>query len=450
MSWISLPHFESNSWPGVKSALLDVATDSSSYSKQYSSIFPNYDLPDDDISLLEFLAARALEIEELFPSNSSLMSLHTGFTGEVILSQRKILCLLSNAFFDTFPPCSFDGQHFSFKGWIYKRECIACFMIYVRECHSRMEKSRHWTGTMVSVSRRATTFTPDVFADCTRDLSYVSVASCPESAIEGSVDCFHADFANAHVGGSVLYGSFAQEEIRFLIAPECLLSVLLCERMEDTESILIRGAEQFSAYSGFGSSFHCTGPYLGPRTAQDQAGFLSTFVVAMDASPHIDDADSQYDAVEWHREIVKVCVHACVCVTALLAMAMEYGVVIVVLLQCVAALDVWPCEQLEMTARRIGHVFYRAFATGNWGCGTFGGDPQFKFLLQWLAASFVGRDLVYFPFGDERMDELGAITSAISQRQTRRDKRLMVAMEVGERDEGLVVYRYAIALCTNG
>nr|PIM05478.1 poly(ADP-ribose) glycohydrolase [Toxoplasma gondii COUG] len=37
----------------------------------------------------------------------------------------------------------------------------------------------------------------------------------------------------------------------------------------------------------------------------------------------------------------------------------------------------------------------RPFATGNWGCGVFKGDPQLKFLLQWLAASLVGRRLIY-------------------------------------------------------
>ncbi|RWW22543.1 hypothetical protein GW17_00013255, partial [Ensete ventricosum] len=26
-------------------------------------------------------------------------------------------------------------------------------------------------------------------------------------------------------------------------------------------------------------------------------------------------------------------------------------------------------------------------ATGNWGCGAFGGDPEIKSIIQWLAAS---------------------------------------------------------------
>lgn len=28
-------------------------------------------------------------------------------------------------------------------------------------------------------------------------------------------------------------------------------------------------------------------------------------------------------------------------------------------------------------------------ATGNWGCGVFGGDPELKATIQWLAASQV-------------------------------------------------------------
>ena len=41
-----------------------------------------------------------------------------------------------------------------------------------------------------------------------------------------------------------------------------------------------------------------------------------------------------------------------------------------------------------------------AIATGNWGCGAFGGDPQLKSIIQLLAAGEIGRDLAYFTFGD--------------------------------------------------
>lgn len=38
--------------------------------------------------------------------------------------------------------------------------------------------------------------------------------------------------------------------------------------------------------------------------------------------------------------------------------------------------------------------------TGNWGCGVFKGDLKLKFLIQWIAASLVGKKLIYCPYGD--------------------------------------------------
>ena len=50
---------------------------------------------------------------------------------------------------------------------------------------------------------------------------------------------------------------------------------------------------------------------------------------------------------------------------------------------------------LAATARHGGASFAvslpSAVATGNWGCGVFGGNVQLKSLLQLLAASKVGR-----------------------------------------------------------
>jgi hypothetical protein len=46
-------------------------------------------------------------------------------------------------------------------------------------------------------------------------------------------------------------------------------------------------------------------------------------------------------------------------------------------------------------------------ATGNWGCGVFGGNLELKSLLQWLAASQAGRPyMLYFSFQDPRAKRL--------------------------------------------
>lgn len=40
----------------------------------------------------------------------------------------------------------------------------------------------------------------------------------------------------------------------------------------------------------------------------------------------------------------------------------------------------------------------KQIVTGNWGCGCFNGSPELKFIIQWLAASQSGREMVYTTF----------------------------------------------------
>ena len=41
----------------------------------------------------------------------------------------------------------------------------------------------------------------------------------------------------------------------FVIKPECLVSILICEKMKDNESILITNAVQYSKYKGYSDTF---------------------------------------------------------------------------------------------------------------------------------------------------------------------------------------------------
>lgn len=44
-------------------------------------------------------------------------------------------------------------------------------------------------------------------------------------------------------------------------------------------------------------------------------------------------------------------------------------------------------------------------ATGNWGCGVFGGNLELKSVIQLMACSVAGRDCTYFTFGDQAYSE---------------------------------------------
>jgi hypothetical protein len=85
------------------------------------------------------------------------------------------------------------------------------------------------------------------------------------------------DFANRHLGGGVLHTGCIQEEIRFVINPECLAALLFSEVMEDSECIVIIGAERFSNYTGYSSSFEWSSDHK-DDTPKDNKGRIATAV----------------------------------------------------------------------------------------------------------------------------------------------------------------------------
>lgn len=53
-----------------------------------------------------------------------------------------------------------------------------------------------------------------------------------------------------------------QEEIRFALCPEMLISLLICEMMTDNECIFLIGCEQYSTYKGYSSTFQFAGDFI--------------------------------------------------------------------------------------------------------------------------------------------------------------------------------------------
>jgi hypothetical protein len=88
-----------------------------------------------------------------------------------------------------------------------------------------------------------------------------------------------ADFANKYIGGGALSGGCVQEEIRFAISPECLVSLLFNEVMGDRDAIVIRGAEQFSEYEGYGRRLRFGGNYI-DRNVVDEDNVLKITIVS--------------------------------------------------------------------------------------------------------------------------------------------------------------------------
>jgi poly(ADP-ribose) glycohydrolase len=104
-----------------------------------------------------------------------------------------------------------------------------------------------------------------------------------EGTIEACRGALQVDFANKHLGGGVLRGGCAQEEIRFgICSPECIAGLLFCEDMEPNEAIAIDGAEQFSTYTGYGRSVKWAGDFR-DTTERDADGSVRVTIIAIDA-----------------------------------------------------------------------------------------------------------------------------------------------------------------------
>uniref|UniRef100_A0A3Q2TU85 poly(ADP-ribose) glycohydrolase n=1 Tax=Fundulus heteroclitus TaxID=8078 RepID=A0A3Q2TU85_FUNHE len=265
--------------------------------------------------------------------------LKSGMHHSLTLSQEQIACLLANAFFCTFPRrnsrrseyCNYPEINF----YSLLTEAIKRIFAFI-------------FGQIFS------------FAVCLPKL---------HRSLEGSLSCGlrfilpPVDFANRFVGGGVTGHGLVQEEIRFLINPELIVSRLFTEALEHNECLIVTGTEQYSKYSGYAESYKWQESFK-DETPRDDWQRRCTEIVAI-------------DAVKYRH-----------------------------------FLEQFLPEKITRELNKAYCGFYRsninvkhlpAVATGNWGCGAFGGDTRLKALIQLMAAAQAGRDVAYFTFGDAQL-----------------------------------------------
>ncbi|CAI5709841.1 unnamed protein product [Hyaloperonospora brassicae] len=173
------------------------------------------------------------------------------------------------------------------------------------------------------------------------------------------------DFANKFAGGGVLTSGCVQEEIRFLLSPELLVSCLVFAKLEAHEAFVVHGSERYSVHQGYGASFVYHGNFedtTGLQAMADGCLRRECVIAGMDATDYGSaQTERQYTRGHIWRDLVK----------AYAGFAYR---------EASDDEHKWPV------------------ASGNWGCGVFKGDRELKFLIQWLAASLHRRELVYVLF----------------------------------------------------
>ncbi|KAF9581542.1 hypothetical protein BGW38_001407 [Lunasporangiospora selenospora] len=216
-----------------------------------------------------------------------------------------------------------------------------------------------------------------------------------EEAPQGALQL---DFANRNIGGGSLDRGAVQEEIRFMICPELIVSRLISERMQPNEAILIKGAERYSNYIGYSKTFEWYSDHQ-DTTPRDKLGRRMTEICAIDATPFKSRLSrlDQFERYAILREINK----ALAGYRPSPIQTSEWG------LASEPILESHKSTQKTATLPALT----RPIATGNWGCGAFGGHLQLKFVIQWLAASMSrsfepvgtqtrpGDELLYYTFG---------------------------------------------------
>ncbi|KAK3580069.1 hypothetical protein CHS0354_001021, partial [Potamilus streckersoni] len=291
--------------------------------------------------------------------------LKKGQSKSVTFSQQQIACLLANAFFCTFPqrnakqrfsefPSINFSSLFTGKPDSVKMEKLRCILHYfTRVC----EKTPCGTVTITRMHKSES----HNWDEMNTHLLGLHVSS--EGTIEDDGEgMLQVDFANKFLGGGVLSHGCVQEEIRFLICPEMIISRLITEELAPNEALVMRGCERFSDYDGYSSTFKWKGSYT-DKTSRDQWGRIYCEVVAIDALV-FRNYKSQFNHDFVLRELSKAY-----------------------------------CGFF----RRLPQEHLPAVCTGNWGCGAFGGDCRLKALIQLMAAAHARRDVCYFTYDDEKL-----------------------------------------------
>uniref|UniRef100_A0A8D2ZLQ1 poly(ADP-ribose) glycohydrolase n=1 Tax=Scophthalmus maximus TaxID=52904 RepID=A0A8D2ZLQ1_SCOMX len=310
--------------------------------------------------------------------------LKRGMDHSITMSQEQVACLLANAVFCTFP------RRNSRRNEYYNYPDINFVRLFEGSSSKKIEKLKTLMCYFKSVTEQKpsglVTFTrqslnkPPTWKRCCKYHTMIKLHITFEGTIEDDgYGMLQVDFANQFVGGGVTSSGLVQEEIRFLINPELIASRLFTEALDHNECLIITGTQQYSKYTGYAQTYQWGGSHQ-DTTPRDGWQRRCTEIVAIDAL-RFSNFLEQFHPDKINRELNKA--------------FCGFG-------------------RPEEESRNLAAV-----ATGNWGCGAFGGDTRLKALLQMLAAAEAGRDVAYFTFGDNQlMTDVHNMHSFLTQRNT--------------------------------
>lgn len=318
---------------------------------------------------LPFIANLALEMPQLFPEPMFLLLQNQ--SREIQLNKRQVACFIVHMFFGTFSKIeenenTHDLVNFQF---ILENDYPITLqkLFFIFNYFSRLESNQidfSLTVSYIRIMNKEKSF--ENWLGSEANLLEVKVFD------EGGIDDFYensiqVDFANKYIGGGSLYTGCVQEEIRFIISPECLPSMVMFESLKKNEAAYIIGAEQFSKYKGYAWDLEFAGDFHDKKPSVDSEKRMDVNILALDAIffKGVGVKSEQYSEANLLRELNK------------------------------AFIGFRGDEKLLKFDKHKKWI-----ATGRWGCGAFNGISQLKFMIQWIAAAESGKNMMFYRKGD--------------------------------------------------
>ena len=310
-----------------------------------------------------------LDSEKILKDEIKILT--TKATDKLILNRKKVALIFTLGFFEIF---MFDevrmkvNLRYSFhdilkSGRGSDLSKARCFLNYLTVIGRWLEENNPLLDENVTFIRENKEFDINNF-DSNQQLCEIQIIE--KGSLFDSEASFQVDFANQYSGGGVLSGGCVQEEILFTVNPEAIVSIFFMQRMDDNDAIRIDNLIQYSNYSGYARSFKFEND-----ATKDITKIKKHNIIAIDAVCTYSSGGVDKDSVE--RDLIKAYV--------------GFNLI-----------NFDDEKVITMT---------KTIATGNWGCGAFGGDFELKFLQQWIVASYAGVEkLYYYMFDKKKMDDV--------------------------------------------
>jgi len=377
-------------------------------SHNYEEIFPK-------------LAQLVLESPKLFNPNP-ITILKQGSRDSVILSEKQCACLLAHMFFcltirqnnvklskltNFFPLLTCNPLQakklFSSKNQkkeetkndenkkrltSQKKEKLKGLFIYFKTFFdTNQENERCITFTRLGPSEESPL--PD-WTNVSDSLTDFSIRS---GKIEEVSDAVEVSFSDEELGATDLLIGATQQPIKFFMHPELILGVLFCEIIKDDEALLIKGVKQFSVFTGYSSTF-----MMEKEDPNETLSSEEKEILLLDPIDFIKISEEEKDV--WKKEEK--------------------------INNALNDFNLNSFEENKLTAmkkedqkRKVQQYLYQyqkdkvlrelnkyyvgfsaddikeKISSGSGGCGIYGGNPQLKFLMQWIAASVTKKELAY-------------------------------------------------------